>query len=280
MTRPTTAAPGRRIRPGTLLGYVAMGVVALCYLYPLFFLVNTALKTNEAFYADPIGLVTAPAWSNFPQAWEQGRFGSTVLNSVVYTLGAAGLGTIISLVLGFPVGRGYLRHRRLWNGLFVALLFLPNALMTQFQLLWRMGLYNSGIGYTLAMAAGLGIGPILMAGYTRSLPVELDEAAAVDGCGYWRYLLTFVLPMAKPAMATIFILQAIGVWNDIILASILLPDPAKSPIALGLYAFQGTYNNQWGLLAAATLIVAAPLVAAYVFVQRYMIGGIVGSIKG
>lgn len=92
--------------------------------------------------------------------------------------------------------------------------------------------------------------------------------------------MTFVLPMAKPAIATIFILQAIGVWNDIILATILLPDPAKSPISLGLYAFQGTYTNDWGLLAAATMIVAAPLIAAYIFLQRYLVGGVVGSIKG
>lgn len=86
--------------------------------------------------------------------------------------------------------------------------------------------------------------------------------------------------MAKPALATIFILQAIGVWNDIILATIFLPRAANAPISLGLYAFQGTYSNQWGLLAAATMIVAAPLLAAYLFLQRFLIGGIVGSVKG
>jgi len=184
------------------------------------------------------------------------------------------------VVMGFPVGRGYLRFPRLWNALFVVMLFLPNALITQFQLLLRIGLYNTYVGYILIMAAAVGIGPLLISGYVKSLPRELDEAAAVDGCGYWRYLLTFVIPMAKPAIATVFILQAIGVWNDIILATILLPDQAKSPISLGLYAFQGTYTNDWGLLAAATMIVAAPLVAAYVFLQRYLVGGVVGSIKG
>ncbi len=257
-----------------------VAVVLVCYLFPLLFLLNTALKSNDAFFADPVGIVTSPHWSNFADAWVQGNFGAYILNSILYTLCAAGLGTAISVLMGFPVGRLYLRWPRLWTGLFVVILFLPNALITQFQLLLRLGLYNTHIGYILIMAAGVGIGPLLMAGYTRSLPRELDEAAAVDGAGYWRYLITFVIPMAKPAIATIFILQAIGVWNDIILATILLPDQAKSPISLGLFAFQGTYTNQWGLLAAATMIVAAPLVAAYIFLQRYLVGGVVGSVKG
>lgn len=284
VTTPPSAAPRprrhRTVRASRIVNYVLLAVVVLCYLFPLLFLLNTALKSNAAFFADPVGVVTSPQWGNFAQAWVQGNFGAYFLNSVVYTVFAAGLGTAIAVVMGFPVGRGYLRFPRLWNALFVVMLFLPNALITQFQLLLRIGLYNTYVGYILIMAAAVGIGPLLISGYVKSLPRELDEAAAVDGCGYWRYLLTFVIPMAKPAIATVFILQAIGVWNDIILATILLPDQAKSPISLGLYAFQGTYTNDWGLLAAATMIVAAPLVAAYVFLQRYLVGGVVGSSKG
>lgn len=277
------ASPDRRRRPltpGRVLSYAALVLVAVCYLFPLAFLLNTALKSSEAFFADPGAVVTSPQWGNFADAWVQGNFGAYLLNSVLYTVGAAAVGTAVSLFLAFPVARSYVAHPRLWNALFVVLLFLPNALITQFQLLLRLGLYNTQIGYIAIMAAGVGIGPILLAGYIKSIPVELDEAAAVDGCGYWRYLVTFVIPMARPALATVFILQAIGVWNDIILATILLPDPAKSPISLGLYAFKGTYTNDWPLLAAATMIVAAPLLAAYVFLQRYLVGGVVGSVKG
>lgn len=279
--RTTPAVRRHRRRPGSVLKYVLVAIVLICFVVPLLFLVNTSLKSTAEFYSDPIGLVKDPEFSNFATAWVRGNFGAYVLNSVLYTLTAAGLGTIVSVLLGFPAARGYLRFPRLWNGFFVILLFLPNALITQFQLLLRMHLYNTQLGYILIMGAAVGVGPILMAAYVKSLPRELDEAAAMDGAGYWRYLTTFVIPLAKPAIATIFILQAIGVWNDIILATIMLPDQQKSPISLGLYAFQGTYTSQWGLLAAATLIVAAPLVAAYVFLQRYLIGGVVGSaVKG
>lgn len=272
--------PRRRRRP-RLGGYALAALVLFCYLFPLAFLLNTSLKSNAEFFADPMGLVQAPDFSNFSRAWIEGNFAAYILNSILYTGAAAFIGTAISLLLGFPVSRGYLKHHRLWLALFVVMLFLPNALITQFQLLLRLGLYNTQIGYILIMAVAVGVGPILMSGYIKSIPVELDEAAAMDGVGYWRYLLTFVIPLSRPALATVFILQAITVWNEIILATILLPDRGKSPLTLGLFAFQGAYTNQWGLLAAATLIVATPLVVAYVFLQRYMVSGVIGgAVKG
>lgn len=283
-SRAVNHKPARRrtpVRAGTLSKYLFVAIVMVLYLFPLLFLLNTALKSNAEFSANPIGVVTHPEFANFGTAWTRGNFGAYILNSVLYTGCAALLGTFVSVLLGFPVSRGYLRGSRLWSVFFVILLFLPNAIITQFQLLLRLGLYDTQIGYILIMAAGVGVGPILISGFVRSLPVELDEAASLDGVGYWRYLFTFVIPLARPAIATIFILQAIGVWNDIILATILLPDSAKSPLTLGLFAFQGTYTSQWGLLAAATMIVAAPLVLAYVFLQRFLVGGVVGgAVKG
>lgn len=277
------ATPRRRhpIRRSTVINYVLLGIVIVAYLFPLAFLLNTALKSNAAFSADPIGLVTDPQFGNFAEAWDKGNFGSYILNSVLYTGAASLIGLAISLLIGFPVSRGYLKHTKLWNLLFVIMLFLPNALITQFQLMLRLGLYDTQIGYILIMSAGVGVGPLLISGYIKSIPVELDEAAALDGVGYWRYLVSFIIPLAKPALATVFILQAIGVWNDIILATIMLTDPAKSPVTLGLFAFQGTFTSQWGLLGAATMIVAAPLIVAYVFLQRFLINGVIGgAVKG
>jgi len=279
---PTGSRHDRRqpITPGKIVSYLFVLVIMVLYLFPLGFLVNTALKSTGAFYADPVGLTKSFEFGNFALAWQKGHFGAYFLNSIVYTTTAATLNTIVSLVVGFPVSRGYVRHPRLWYGVFVAMLFLPNALMTQFQLVLRLNMYDTALGYILIMASGLGVGPLLLAGYLKSVPKEMDEAATLDGVGYWRFVFTFLPPLIKPVLATIFILQAIGVWNDIILATILLPDPAKSPLTLGLFAFQGTYTSQWGLLAAATMIVAAPLVVAYVFLQRFLVGGVAGSVKG
>lgn len=267
----------RRIPIGA---YVCVAVVLVVFLFPLLYLLNTALKSNAEFIGDPVGIVRDPQWSNFIEAWKQGNFGSYILNSVLYTGAGAAIGTLITLVLAFPVSRGYIRGGKWWSVLFVLVLFLPNALITQFQLLLRLGLYDNRIGYILMVSVGLGIGPLLFSGFVKSIPVELDEAAALDGVGYWRYLFSFVLPLAKPALATIFILQAVWIWNEIILATVLLADPGKFPVTVGLYAFKGTYSNQWPLLAAATFIVAAPLIVGYIFLQRYLVSGVLGAVKG
>jgi raffinose/stachyose/melibiose transport system permease protein len=285
--RPARGRPAARTRrhhapitAGQIASYVLIAIVMVLYLFPLVFLVNTALKSTPEFFANPVGIARTFDIGNFAVAWQKGSFAANILNSVLYTAVAATLSTVVSLVIAFPVSRGYLRHSRLWYGMFVVLLFLPNALMTQFQLLLRLGLYDTQLGYILIMASALGVGPLIITGYVKSVPKELDEAAALDGVGYWRYLFTIVPALIKPVLATTFILQAIGVWNDIILATLLLPDPSKSPVTLGLFAFQGTYTSQWGLLSAATIIVAAPLIIAYVLLQRYLVGGVGGAVKG
>lgn len=267
-------------RPVPWGAYVCAAVILVVFLFPLLYLLNTALKSNEAFFADPVGLVTDPQWGNFAAAWESGGFGAYILNSILYTVCGTLIGTFITLVMGFPVSRGYIRGKRVWTALFVLVLFLPNALITQFQLLLKLGLYDNRVGYILMIGAGVGIGPLLFSGFVSSIPRELDEAAAMDGIGYWRYLFTFVLPLAKPALTTVAILQAVWIWNEIILATVLLADPAKFPITRGLFAFKDAYSNQWPLLAAATFLVAAPLVVGYVFIQRYLVNGVLGAVKG
>lgn len=284
-TTPSAASPepthARRRHRRIPIGSIVCGaVILIVFLFPLLYLLNTALKTNDEFFASPVSLVRHAAWGNFATAWRQGGFGNYVLNSVLYTVAGAGIGTVLALLLGFPVSRGYIRWSKWWSMLFVLVLFLPNALVTQFQLVLRLGLYDTRLGYILMVGVGVGVGPLLFSGYVRSIPFELDEAAAIDGAGYWRYLTRFILPLSRPALTTVFILQAVWIWNEIILATVLLSDQAKFPVTVGLFAFKGTYSNQWPLLAAATFIVAAPLVVGYVFIQRYLVNGVTGAVKG
>ncbi|MGN6445724.1 carbohydrate ABC transporter permease [Amnibacterium sp.] len=276
-----TAGRRKRVTVGKVVQYALLVVVLLIYLAPLVYLVNTALKSNTEFFSNPTGVVQAPDFGNFVTAWQKGGFGSAVWNSVLYTFSAAALGTVMSLMVAFPVARGYVKHPRVWSGLFAAMLFLPNTLITVFQLVLRLHLYDTQLGYILVLASGVGIGPLLITGYLKSVPRELDEAAALDGAGYLRYLFGFLPALIKPVLATVFILQAIGCWNDIILATILLPDQSKFPLTLGLFAFKGTYSSEWSLLAAATIIVAAPMLIVYVFLQRFLVAGVVGgAVKG
>lgn len=278
--KPRREVSSRRRRRHPIGAYICALILMVVFLFPLLYLLNTALKSQAEFVANPVGIVSNPQWGNFATAWEKGDFGAYILNSVLYTAAGSAIGTLLTLVLAFPVARGYVRGAKYWSIVFVLVLFLPNALITQFQLLLRLGLYDTQLGYILLVGVGVGVGPLLLSGFVKSIPRELDEAAAMDGVGYWRYLFTFILPLARPALVTVFILQAVWIWNEIILATVLLADPTKFPVTVGLYAFKGTYGNQWPLLAAATFIVAAPLIVGYIFIQRYLVNGVVGAVKG
>ena len=109
----------------------------------------------------------------------------------------------------------------------------------------------------------------------------MDEAAVIDGCGYLRYMLRCVVPLAKPAIASMGLLTMIGVWNDIVSSTIYLTSETNYNITRGLFVFSGQYQNDWTLMAAALFIVAAPLIVLYLFGQRYIVDGIMaGGVKG
>lgn len=277
---------GRRIQASkmTVGAWMARGsltLVILVYVLPVLYLILTSLKSTAEFNRNPLGIPQSIEWSNFSNAWKQGSFAIFALNSLLYSIVGALIGTVASLLLAFPVARRYIRWSGHFQLFFVVALFLPNALVGQFQLLLKLGLYDNRIGYMLLLISGLGVGPLLLVGYLKSIPESMDEAAAMDGCSYWKYLWRFVVPLSRSALVTVFILQAIGMWNEIIVATVVLSDPTKSPVSKGLYAFSGPYGTNVPLLASATMIVAGPLILIYIVLQRYIIAGALGgSFKG
>jgi len=291
--RPARRLPGGRpvprrisgpavLRAAGLTGRYAVVIVACAaYVLPLLFVINTSLKTQSQYLTAPNSLASHPHLGNFVDAWRQAAFSTLAGNSVLYSLVCAAGSTVLALLVAFPIARGYIRGSNWWYRLFVISLFLPLAITTQFQLILSLNLYGTRIGYMLLMASNLGVGPFLITSYLRSLPRELDEAAAIDGCGYFRYMWQVVVPLCKPVLVTAFLFQAINVWNDIINATIYLTDPSEQPITEGLHVFAGQYVSEVPLLSSALLIVAFPLLAAFCFAQRYFVAGALsGAFKG
>ncbi len=270
----------RRFPLGKVLGYLLLLFVAFLYLFPLLYLVNVALKTPNEYLFQPTGLAKGLYLGNFPQGWEQGNFAAYIGNSLLYTLVSVSVSVTLALFVAFPVARGYIKGGTILYSTFLAALFLPNPMIPQFQLMLNLGLYNTQWGYILLNCGAIGIAPLLVVGYLRSVPRELDEAATIDGCGYFRFVLTIIAPLIKPILVTVFLLGAITLWNDIIGPTIYLADSSYYPIALGLFQFFGQFNNQWTVLAASIIMVAAPLIVLYLFLQRYFVdGALAGAVK-
>jgi len=243
-------------------------------------LVNTSLKTTPSFMRDATSMATELHFENFAEAWEKANFPRYLLNSAIYTISATAIYVVTAVFVAFPISRGYVKYSGVLLTLFVIALFLPPALIPQFQLILRLGLYNNPIGYILLFIVNP-IGIVILVNYIKTVPKELDEAAALDGCGYFRFVWSIVLPLIRPAIATVVVLHAIGIWNEIILPTIYLTNKDYYPITRGLIVFQGVYGSDWPVLAAAVLMLTLPMVILFLFLQRYIVSGLTaGSVKG
>jgi raffinose/stachyose/melibiose transport system permease protein len=186
----------------------------------------------------------------------------------------------MAVFVAFPVARQYVKGAKYILTMFVIALFLPVALVPQFQLMLGLGLYNNPIGYIMLFLVNP-IGIVILVNYIKTLPVEMDEAAAMDGCGYLRFVATIVIPLCRPAIATVAVLHAIGIWNELVLATIYLTNQDYYPITRGMIVFQGVYGSDWPTLAAAVLIMTLPMVAVFLVLQRQIVSGLTqGAVKG
>jgi raffinose/stachyose/melibiose transport system permease protein len=243
-------------------------------------LVNTSFKPLADFFKDPIGLASSLSFKNFTDAWKLANFPQYMLNSAIYASVATAIFVLTSVFVAFPIARGLFKGSNVLLTLYVIALFLPPALIPQFQLILNLGLYNTRTGFILLFLVNP-IGMIILVNYIKSIPRELDESAAVDGCGYFRFVWTVVLPLIRPAVATVTVLHAIGIWNELILPTIYLTNDKLYPITRGLIVFQGVYGSNWPALAAAVLMLMIPMLVLFMFLQRYIISGLTaGSVKG
>lgn len=269
-----------RIPWGVIGSYLVLIFFALLYLGPLFMLVNTSLKTMPSFMKDATALATELHFQNFIDAWNKANFPKYLLNSIIYTVAATTIYIITAVFVAFPIARGYIKFSGAVLTLFVIALFLPPALIPQFQLMLHLGLYNNPIGYIMLFIVNP-IGIVILVNYIKTIPQELDEAAALDGCGYFRFVWTILIPLIRPALATVIVMHAIGIWNEVIAPTIYLTSKEYYPITRGLIVFQGVYGSNWPTLAAAVLLLTLPMLILFLFLQRYIVSGLTaGAVKG
>ena len=278
--QPALTVRKNRIKWGKVASYAILVLFAIIYLGPLLMLINTSLKTNPSFMRDPIGLAVEFKLQNFVEAWNKANFPRYMVNSIIYTVAGTSIFILTAIFVAFPIARGYIKYSRWLLTMFVIALFLPPALIPQFQLMRALGLYNTQFGYVMLFVVNP-IGIVILVNYIKTVPKELDEAAAMDGCGYFRFVLNIVMPLIQPAVATVIVLHAIGIWNEIITPTIYLTNKDFYPITRGLIVFTGVYGSEWPLLAAAVLLLTLPMLVLFMFLQRFIVSGLTaGSVKG
>jgi len=263
---------------------VLLTVYSLIVLVPLTVVFFTTLKTSPQMYASPFGIPTSPTLDNFDELLAGGQLTTSFLNSVVVTLFSVGLTLFISSLAAFAIARihGWLGIAIF--GLFALGLAVPAqvAMIPQYVIFKQIGLTNSLIGLVLInIAVTCPVAVFIMTGFLKTLPTELFEAAEIDGAGQWRTYQSIALPLAAPSVAAVAIFLFVMHWNDLLYPLLFITDPAKATLPKALLDFKGEYTTNYPVLFAGVLIASAPMVIAYVFLQRYFVAGITaGATKG
>ena len=280
MVARSDAGARRRRVTRRVASYAILLFFAAIYVGPLLVLIFASMKTLPEFFANPTGLPESFELANFADAWELANFPRFLLNSLIYTVVGTSLFVLMSIFVAFPIARGYVRGAGALLTLYVVALFLPPALIPQFQLILNLGMFNTRQGYIMLFLINP-IALIIMVNYIKSIPRELDESAAVDGCSYLRFVWSILIPLIRPAIATVTVIHAIGIWNELILANVYLTNEDLFPITKGLIVFEGVYGSDWPKLAAAVLMLMLPMLVLFMFLQRYIISGLTsGAVKG
>lgn len=277
MHEPNTSRAGR----GALIGLLILA--ALLTLFPIFWLLTGSLQTAQELYRGTELLPAKPQWSNFVYAWNEGNLRIYLPNSIVYTAVSVSGILVVSSMAGYALARMRFAGRgAIVAGLLIIMIIpLPASFIALYKLLVGMGLANTRTGYLLVLiTTGLPISILIMRSFFTRQPRELEEAAALDGCtpfgAFWRIM----LPLARPGLAAVAVIQALSVWNEYLLALVLFNTDDLMPIQRGLTKFMSAETPEQQILLAATALSALPIIALYVFAQRSLIKGIAqGAIK-
>ena len=280
LSEPPPPSASRRALQTKIASYAILLLFAAVYVAPLMILIFASLKSLPEFFQDPTGLPEGFTLENYTEAWSLANFPSYLINSLIYTIVGTTAFVIMSVFVAFPIARGYVKGSGAMLTLYVVALFLPPALIPQFQLILNLGLFNTRAGYILLFFINP-IGLIILVNYIKSIPIELDESAAIDGCSYMRFVFSILMPLIRPAIATVTVIHAIGIWNELILATVYLTNEDLYPITRGLIVFEGVYGSDWPKLASAVLMLMFPMLVLFMFLQRYIISGLTsGAVKG
>jgi len=286
---PTTvppAAPRRRRRRtyGVSWWTTALAVVlSLTVLVPLYFTVVTAFKTPEELAASGFSLPRSWNLDNFREAWTTTNYPRRLLETAVITVGAVVLTLLTNSLVAYALGRNM--HRKWFRRLyyyFVAALFVPFPIImlpVVKETAW-LHLDNEAGLVLLYTVYGLAFNILMYTSFIKSIPVELEEAAAIDGASRWGIFWKVIFPLLSPMNATVGILTCLWAWNDFLLPLVILTDESRATLPLAQYVFQGQFNTNYTVAFASYLMAIAPMVLVYVLAQRWVISGVMrGSQK-
>ncbi|WNS42884.1 carbohydrate ABC transporter permease [Paenibacillus sp. MMS20-IR301] len=265
-----------------IINYLILACLAVLFLIPIYFIVMTALKSNADLAKYPVyAFPEKLQWSNFSQAWA--KMSIYIRNSMFISAVKVPIGILLEALAAYALTRMNFRWGNVLFGFFLIGMMVPfQATLVPLNMMINFfGLENTYPGvFIIYIGFGVPFGIMVLRGFLRSIPKELDESAFIDGCGELGKFFRIIVPIAMPAIATLIILDFLATWNEFLLAQIFITKDSMQPVTAGLLTFQGQHSSNYTLLSAAVLLSIIPILAVYLFFQKYFVAGMAGAVKG
>mgnify|MGYP002348201133 CR=1 FL=1 len=263
--------------------YILLVILFFYFFLPFWWMIVTSVKPFDEVYTKPYALYTKHFhWRNYPDVLQSLPFMQYLWNTIKVTTGVC-IGTMItSSLAAYAFARLRFPGRNKLFFVYLATLMVPRqvVLIPNFLLFKNLGLLDNPWSLILS-GVFTAYGTFLLRQFFLSIPKELEEAAVIDGYGYWNRFLHIILPLAKPALTTLFILTLLSSWNEYLNALVFLQSEGQRTLTLGLALLRGDFDVKWNQVMAATLFSIAPIVVVYLSAQRYFVEGIaISGLKG
>ncbi|MBT8159655.1 MULTISPECIES: carbohydrate ABC transporter permease [Arthrobacter] len=274
--RTTSARVRRTSRIGQLGRWTFIAIAVITQVTPFYLALTTAFKPitdTTSLWLPPLSGGTL---DNFSTAWNSGHLEWALENGLIVTVVSTALTCIVGAMAAYPLARRSTKLNRFVSLLILGMLMVPplSILVPLYTMLAQLGLLNTYISLSLVLTTiQLPLAVFLFTQFMRTLPLSLEEAAAIDGAGLTTTFLRIVLPSLKPVIATVVILTSTNVWNEFAMSSYILNQPEVRTLAPAAASFFGSQGNNIGAAAAAALIGLLPILIAYLFLQKYFVKG-------
>lgn len=274
----------RKITVGEIFTHIFLLCCSVVWLYPIVWTILSSFKPQKEFFKDRLSLIPDTfTLENYIRVWSKASFGTYFLNSVIVTVCSVALVLVMTNMTGYVLGRYRFMGRGVLMAVFLSSICIPlvSTLIPVYQIVKTMGLMGTKLGLILSGAGGAHVVFLLLfSSYYSTIPRDLEDAAAIDGCGFLGTYLRVMMPLSSPINTTVIIMESVWTWNAFQLPLILtLNNPAARTLAVGLYAFKGENTVDWTGICAGGAIAMVPIIIIFIAFQKYFINGMAGAVK-
>ena len=265
--------------------YIGLFLWMLINLFPVYWMFTFSLKNNAEIFGDNVvGLPKHWLWSNYAQALNTGHMGKYFLNSAIVATATILITLAVALMATFALTRLIWKRRRTLNKFFMLGLTIPihASIVPVYVTLSRLHLLNTYWALIIPYSAfSLAMAILVCTGFMNEIPRELDESACIDGCNVWGIFFKIIVPLMKPAVATVGIYTFLQCWNELMFANIFISKTALKTLPVGVQALSGQYTTDWGPIGAALVLATFPTLFLYIFLSKKIQDSfIAGAVKG